>query len=311
MIRLEVGSADEGARVDVVVARRLTLPRPLVQEALRNGDLLVDGRSVRPSHKLELGECIEGQIDEPAVGAPQGEDIPLDVRYSDDRLLVVSKPPGLVAHPAGGHETGTLVNALVGMGIPLSGLDAQRPGILHRLDKETSGLLLVAKDDAAHIFLAAKLKERAITRRYIALVRGEVASLTGTVEAPIGRHPSSRRRMAVVGGGRAAVTNFTVLDRADGMSLLDVGLETGRTHQIRVHLSHIGHPVLGDGVYGGKNDRSIGLGLVRPFLHAWRLVFPHPNGGEQEVIDGLPGDLRGALAKTPMTWTPPESSKPD
>ncbi len=305
MIRLEVGSGDEGARVDVVVARTLTLPRPLVQEALKTGDLLVDGKNVRPSHRLELGECIEGQIEDPVVGVPEGEDIPLDVRFSDDRLLVISKPPGLVAHPAGGHETGTLVNALIGLGIPLSGLDPQRPGILHRLDKETSGLLLVAKDDAAHVFLAGKLKERAITRRYIALVRGEVASMTGTVEAPIGRHPSSRRRMAVVAGGRGAVTNFSVLDRADGMSLLDVGLETGRTHQIRVHLSHIGHPVLGDGVYGGKNDRSIALGLTRPFLHAWRLVFPHPDGGEVEVIDGLSGDLRGALAKTPMSWAPP------
>lgn len=306
MIDLAVTSEDAGTRADVFIAKSLGLPRPLVQEALKSGDVLVGGKAVRPSHKLERGETISGNVEVTPRGLPEGENIPLDIRYSDDRLLVLSKPPGLVTHPAGGHETGTLVNALLGLGIPLSGVDPQRPGVVHRLDKETSGLLLVAKDDDSHAFLAGALKERAITRRYIALVRGEVKSATGSIEAPIGRHPTSRRRMAVVAGGRASVTHFTRLAWEHGLSLLDVGLETGRTHQIRVHLSSIGHPVLGDSVYGGKGERSLGLGLSRPFLHAWRLVFPHPDGGEVEVADGLPGDLRGALAKTSMTWEPPQ-----
>lgn len=261
---------------------------------------------MRPSHKLEPGERVEGTVEAALRTAPSGENIPLDIRYSDDRLLVISKPPGLVTHPAGGHETGTLVNALLGLGIPLSRLDPQRPGVVHRLDKDTSGLLLVAKDDESHTFLAERLKQKAVTRRYIALVRGEVKSATGTIEAPIGRHPASRRRMAVVAGGRASVTNFTRLALDQGLSLLDVGLETGRTHQIRVHLSSIGHPILGDGLYGGKGETSLALGLTRPFLHAWRLGFPHPDGGQVEVTDGLPGDLGAALRKTSMSW-PPDS----
>jgi 23S rRNA pseudouridine1911/1915/1917 synthase len=306
VINLAVEPADSGSRIDQFLAQHLELPRPLVQEALRRGDVLVNGRSVRPSHKIETGETISGQIERAVVGLPQAEDIPLDVRYSDDRLLVVSKPAGLVTHPAGGHATGTLVNALLGLGVPLSQVDPGRPGVVHRLDKDTSGLLLVAKDDAAHAFLSDRLKARAITRRYIALVRGEMKSATGTIEAPIGRHQSFRRRMAVAPGGRSAVTHFTLLERDHGLSLLDVGLETGRTHQIRVHLSHLGHPILGDSVYGGKGERSMDLGLDRPFLHAWRLVFPHPDGDQIEVMDGLPGDLKVALSRTSLEWTPPE-----
>jgi len=305
VISLDVEAEDSGSRIDLFLARHLELPRPLIQAALKRGDVLVDGKVVRPSHKVETGQSVEGEIEEAVVGVPLPEQIPLDIRYADDRLMVVSKPAGLVTHPAGGHATGTLVNALLGLGVPLSQVDPQRPGVVHRLDKDTSGLLLVAKDDESHAFLSSRLKDRAITRRYIALVRGEMKSATGTIEAPIGRHQTFRRKMAVAAGGRSAVTHFTVLGRDHGLSLLDVGLETGRTHQIRVHLSHLGHPVLGDSVYGGKGERSMDLGLDRPFLHAWRLVFPHPDGGETEVTDGLPGDLRVALSRTKLEWTPP------
>jgi 23S rRNA pseudouridine1911/1915/1917 synthase len=218
------------------------------------------------------------------------------VRYEDDRVMVVSKPAGLVTHPARGNERGTLVNALLGLGVPLAGRSSVRPGIVHRLDKGTSGLLLVAKDDAAQAFLVDELRKRRVERRYLALVRGRPTSASGTIEAPVGRHPAKRRLMAVVSGGRPSVTHFRVLSAGEDVSLLDVSLETGRTHQIRVHLAHLGHPVLGDAVYGGKSELSRKLGLARPFLHAYRLTFRHPDDGRTvEVADELPADLAAAL----------------
>lgn len=238
-----------------------------------------------------------GEIETDRDGPPAGEDIPLEIRFEDERVLVVSKPAGLVAHPARGHGTGTLVNALIGRGGPLSGMGGPRPGIVHRLDKDTSGLLLVAKDDIAHQHLSDALKTRAIERRYLALVRGIPGSRTGTIDAPLGRHPQRRRAMAVLAGGRPALTHYSVVASGGGATLLDVRLETGRTHQIRVHLAYLRHPVLGDAAYGGRGELSEGIGLRRPFLHAFRLRFPHPGDGrEVEVSDPLPADLEDALA---------------
>lgn len=289
--------ADEvGRRLDVVLAERAGVTRTLAQRAIKNGDVTVGEHTVRPSYRLEGRDVVEGDVPEPVVAPPGPEDIPIHVRYTDDRVLVVSKPAGLVVHPARGHDTGTLVNALLGLGEPLSGRASIRPGIVHRLDKDTSGLLLVAKDDEAQAFLVDAIKSRLVERRYLALVRGIPATASGTVEAPVGRHPVKRRLMAVVPGGKPSVTNYRVVDGAGGCALLDVSLETGRTHQIRVHLSYLGHPVLGDRTYGGASDLARSLGLTRPFLHAWRLSFPTPDGGRVEVTDPLPDDLRAALA---------------
>jgi 23S rRNA pseudouridine1911/1915/1917 synthase len=288
--------AEVGRRIDVVLAERAHVTRTLAQRALKSGEVTVGGEVVRASYRLEDGDRIAGEVPEPVFAAPEAEDIPITVRYTDERVIVVSKPAGLVTHPAAGHHTGTLVNALLNMGEPLAASGSTRPGIVHRLDKDTSGLLLVAKDDAAQAFLVDALRARRISRRYLALVRGVPGSPTGTIEAPIGRHPTRRQQMAVVPGGRPSVTHYEVLDQTATLALLEVTLETGRTHQIRVHLKHLGHPVMGDRTYGGVSEVSKGLGLDRPFLHAWKLAFPHPDDGRQiEVEDPLPGDLQAAL----------------
>lgn len=285
-----------GRRIDVVLAERGKVTRTLAQRAVKNGDVLVGGEVVRTSYRLEEGDLVEGEIPAPVFAAPQAEDIPITIRYSDERLLVVSKPAGLVTHPAAGHHTGTLVNALLNMGVPLAAAGSTRPGIVHRLDKDTSGLLLVAKDDGAQASLVESLRARHISRRYLALVRGIPASPSGSIDAPIGRHPTRRQQMAVVSGGRPSVTHYEVLESGLAMSLLEVTLETGRTHQIRVHLANLGHPVMGDRTYGGLSDASKGLGLDRPFLHAWKLSFPHPDDGRRvDVDDPLPADLVRAL----------------
>ena len=297
MINFTPEAPEVGERVDVVLARRSGVTRTLAQRALRAGEVLVSGAQVRPSHRLEAGETVEGAIPPPTIERPEAEDIPVDIRYSDDRVMVVSKPAGLVTHPAHGHDSGTLVNALLGLGGPLSGAGSTRPGIVHRLDKDTSGLLLVAKDDEAQSFLVDALRKRDIERIYLALVRSGMPAETGTVDAPVGRHPSKRWVMAVAPGGRAAVTHYRVLDDTGEVALLEVRLETGRTHQIRVHMSYLGRPVLGDGPYGGRSELAARLGLSRPFLHAVRLAFPHPDDGRRiDVSDELPDDLRGVLA---------------
>ena len=296
MIRFAPDDNEVGERVDVVLARRAGVTRTLAQRALRSGGVRVAGAEVRPSHRLEAGEVVEGRVPEPTITAPQAEGIPIDVRYSDDRVMVVTKPAGLVTHPAHGHEGGTLVNALLALGEPLAAASSTRPGIVHRLDKDTSGLLLVAKDDVAREFLVDALRRRAVERTYLALVKSPMPAASGTVDAPIGRHPSRRWAMSVLPGGRAAVTHYRVLHDTGEVALLEVKLETGRTHQIRVHLSHLGRPVLGDATYGGRSELATRLGLDRPFLHAARLAWPHPSDGRRvEVADELPADLSGVL----------------
>ena len=290
-----VGPEEQGERVDVVVTRHSGVTRARVQRAIKAGEVTVAGAVVRPSYRLEQGDVIEGPVAIEEV-APAAEQIAVTVLYEDDRLLVVSKPPGMVAHPDSSHDSGTLVNALLGLGVPLSARGSRRPGIVHRLDKDTSGALLVAKDDDAHRFLVAALRAHSVERTYLALVRGALPAPSGTVDAPVGRHPVRRRMIAVVPEGRAAVTHYRVLSSLETATLLEVRLETGRTHQIRVHLSHLGNPVLGDRVYGGASELTRSLGLTRPFLHAVRLAFPHPDGGRaMEVEDPLPPDLAAVL----------------
>lgn len=296
MIFLEAGAADAGVRLDALVARAVGCSRGAAQEAVRSGHISVNEAVEKPSYRIRPGDRIRGSVPDRSLVGPRPESIPVEVRYEDDWVAVVSKPAGLVVHAGAGRTQGTLVNALLGRGMRLAGGDPERPGIVHRLDKDTSGLLVVAKDEATHRKLTAALRQRAIARHYLALVRGRPPSETGTIDAPLARHPVKRRAMAVAPGGRPAVTHYAAIAEAHGASLLHVRLETGRTHQIRAHLSHLGHPVLGDAAYGGRGDLSARAGLERPFLHAFRVVFRHPQTTEEVAVDDpLPADLLAAL----------------
>jgi 23S rRNA pseudouridine1911/1915/1917 synthase len=292
--------AAAGRRLDQVLADLAGVSRAVASRWVDAGRVLVDGRARPRSHRLEGGERLRWEAPEPAPAAePLPERVPLRVRFEDEHLLVVAKPAGLVVHPGAGHHSGTLVNALLGReGARLSTAGgAGRPGIVHRLDKDTSGLLLVAKDDRTHWALARELAAHRIQRRYLALVQGHLAA-GGTVDAPLARHPGDRKRMAVVPGGRRAVTHWRVLDSQPAADLVEATLETGRTHQIRVHLAHLRHPVVGDRAYGADPTLAARLGLRRPFLHAWRLSFRHPaDGRELELTEPLPDDLEAALGR--------------
>jgi 23S rRNA pseudouridine1911/1915/1917 synthase len=282
-------------RLDAVVAEALRASRADVQRAIAAGRVLVDGEPRPKSFRLGGGERIEAHLPEP--GDLEAEDGGVPVRYEDDHLLVVAKPDGLVTHPTAGRRSGTLVNRLLGMGVPLSTVGGEdRPGIVHRLDAGTSGLMIVAKDDDTHLRLTALLKAHEVRREYLALVRGEVPHEEFAVEAPLARHGAHvvvRR-----GTGVPAETWFKLRERLPQATLLEARPRTGRTHQIRVHLSSIGHPILGDRRYRGGGDHAKRLGLRRPFLHAWRLSFDHPVTGERvELEEPLPDDLRNALAR--------------
>lgn len=280
-------------RLDTVVAELAGVPRADVQRAIAAGLVLVDGTSRPKSFRLTGGERIEADLPEPGELEPEPGGIP--VRYEDDHLLVAAKPPGMVTHPTKTGRTGTLVNRLLGMGVPLSaGSEPDRPGIVHRLDAGTSGLLLVAKDDETHARLVQMLAAREVQREYLALVRGSPAHDRFGVDAPLAR---VRARVAVRRGeGVEAVTDFEVRERLPASTLLVARPRTGRTHQIRVHLASIGHPVLGDNAYGGGGEEAKRLGLGRPFLHAWRLSLAHPVTGEPlEIEEPLPEDLETAL----------------
>jgi 23S rRNA pseudouridine1911/1915/1917 synthase len=290
-----------GQRLDEVVAALAGVSRAAVARWAAAGQVLVEGQPRPKSHRLRGGEHLAWEPPAaPPPASPRPEALPLTVRYEDEHLLVVAKPAGLVVHPAPGHPSGTLVNALLGRaGTRLSaggrsGAPA-RPGIVHRLDKDTSGLLLVAKDDTTHAALSRELAARRITRRYLALAQGHLAP-SGTIDAPLGRHPRDRKRIAVVPGGRRAITHWQVRDSFPAVDLLEVALETGRTHQIRAHLAHLRHPVAGDRAYGADPALAARLGLARPFLHAYRLAFTHPATNEPvEITEGLPADLEQVL----------------
>jgi 23S rRNA pseudouridine1911/1915/1917 synthase len=283
----------EPGRLDAILARLAGITRADVQRAIASGLVTVDGVVRNKSFALTGGEALEIGIVAEAPLEPEGPPVP--VRFEDAFLLVIAKPPGLVTHPTERRRSGTLVNRLLGMGVPLpSAGDPLRPGIVHRLDAGTSGLMVVAKTDETYEGLVAMFRRHAVERRYLALVRGRVANDTFAVDAALGRHAA--RVVLDASGGRPAETRFEVRERPGSLTLLEAAPRTGRTHQIRVHLSSIGHPILGDRVYGGAGDDARRLGLTRPFLHAWRIAFDHPVTGERvEREEPLPDDLDTAL----------------
>ena len=288
-----VVSPDEvGARLDVVLGQRPEVgSRSRVGELIRIGAVTVDGIARSKSYRLGEGQVVAAVLAEPAAPSLAVEDVALSILYEDESLLVVDKPAGMPVHPSKGHAAGTLVNALLGHGI--GGGEEFRPGIVHRLDKDTTGLLVVAKSVEAHRRLVHMMKERKIDRRYLALVHGGFASESGTIEAPIGRDPSSRKSMAVGGtAAREARTHFRVLERLGDFTLVEARLETGRTHQIRVHFQAIGHPVVGDPTYARRDALEIG----RQFLHSYRLAFSHPMTEQPLSFEApLPADLAEVL----------------
>jgi 23S rRNA pseudouridine1911/1915/1917 synthase len=282
-------------RLDAVVAERLGRPRAEVQRAILAGGVLVDGATRPKDHRLAGGERIE--VDLAPASALEPEEPPLELAWWDDHLAVVRKPAGLPTHPSANRRSGTVVNRLLGMGVPLAPRGGPlRPGIVHRLDSGTSGLLVVALDDPTHEALAGLFERHGADRRYLALVRGAVAHDRFEVDAPLARTGARIRVDAT--GGREAATAFEVRERFERATLLEAAPRTGRTHQIRVHLSAVGHPILGDARYGGGGDEAKRLGLARPFLHAWRIAFDHPATGERlELEDPLPSDLEEALRR--------------
>ena len=298
-ILLQTSEADAGTRLDACLARAIEdLTRSAAAKAIEEGRVLVSGKVPSKSLKLTGNETIEFTPEEPAPIDAVPQDIPLDVVYEDDDVIVVNKPSGLVVHPAPGHPDGTLVNALLyHCGASLSGVGgALRPGIVHRIDRDTSGLIIAAKNDYAHQFLSAQLADHTLARTYECIVVGKLREDRGTVDAPIGRHPTDRKRMAVTQkNARRAVTHWSVIARYNGYTHIRCELETGRTHQIRVHMAHIGHPLLGDLVYGHKRPEK---GLSGQCLHARALRFIHPRTGELVTFTcPLPEYFQDVLAR--------------
>lgn len=296
--RHEFRAPSAAGRLDLLVARQLGLSRNQAATLIANGCVIVEGRREKASYVPRAEERVRVCVPPPPIRSVAAEAIPLAIRFEDEHLLVVDKAAGMVVHPAPGNWTGTLVNALLGRGGPLSpSSEFAREGIVHRLDKETSGLLLVAKTDRAHRALGAALQARRISRRYAALSWGHLAHDGITVDRPVARDPRDRKRMAIVSTGRPARTDFARLARFDSVDLLRAQLHTGRTHQIRVHLASIGHPIVGDDVYGGGGGRRlVGLPVRRHFLHAAWLLFQHPvTGAWIDIRSPLPEELHRAL----------------
>lgn len=285
-------------RIDSFVAKNTELSRSRVVSLIEEGQILLNGKEASKKDKLKPGDEIIVRIPEAVPLEVKAEEIPLDIVYEDDDLLVVNKPKGMVVHPAAGNYDGTLVNALLAhCKDSLSGINGvMRPGILHRIDKNTSGLLMVAKNDFAHTHLAEQIKEHSFTREYEAVVHGKLKSDSGTVNAPIGRHPVKRKQMAVTDkNSKEAVTHYSVIERLDGFTHIRCRLETGRTHQIRVHMAYIGHAVAGDDVYGPKKAAG---GLVGQCLHAKKVGFIHPKTLEyMEFESELPDYFQNFLKK--------------
>ena len=303
----------DAPRLDVLVAQQLDISRNHAATLIANGHVLVGGHREKASYRAAAGEEIDVTVPPPVSREVLGEQIPLSIKYEDDDVVVIDKPAGMVVHPAPGNWTGTLVNALKGRGETLSSTDdPTREGIVHRLDKETSGLLLVAKTDRAHRSLGAAMAQRTISRRYAVMCWGHLAEELVTVDRPIARDPRDRKRMAVLATGKPAKTAFVRLARYDPGELLRAHLYTGRTHQIRVHLASIGHPVIGDDTYGGGGGRKlVALPPKRHFLHAAWLLFKHPVTGEEiDVRSPLPEDLRTALVRVSDGTLSPELPDP-
>ncbi len=295
----EINSADKNQRIDKYLSANISeLTRSAIVNLISDGNVKVNENRVSKNYKLRAGDKVEIFVPDPVEYEAKPENIPLDIVYEDDDLLVVNKPKGMVVHPAAGNYEGTLVNALLyHCKNNLSGINGViRPGIVHRIDKDTSGLLLVAKNDKSHNSLAAQIKEHSLTREYQAIVFGNIKEDSGTIDAPIGRHPSDRKKMAVTDkNSRNALTHFEVIERLKGYTYIKFRLETGRTHQIRVHCAYIGHPVSGDKVYGVKNEKT---SLDSQCLHAGKIGFIHPSTGEyMEFISDLPDYFSDYLNK--------------
>jgi len=301
----QVRGDDVGSRIDVLLAEvDLVASRALAQKLIERNCVRVNGLTVNKRYKVRSGDRIVVEFPPMQESDLIPEDVALDIRFEDDDMIVLSKAAGMVVHPAHGHWSGTLVHALLAHSDDLGTLAGdERPGIVHRLDKDTSGLMMVAKNDDAQRALSSGIQQRLIDRRYVTLVHGRIVPDTGLIDAPIGRHQKDRQKMWVTdsAGARHAVTSFRVLERFeagavdDGYTLIECKLQTGRTHQIRVHLAYIQHPVVGDPLYGRRRLKD-DLGLTRQFLHSYRLAFDHPVSGEPvSIIDPLPADLAVAL----------------
>ena len=300
---MKISSEDVKKRLDVFVFEALGVTRSNAQGMIEGGFVTVNGKVENKNYRLRLGDEVEIEEQEPEVLNVEAENIPLDVVFEDDDIIVINKPSGMVVHPAPGNENGTLVNALLyHCKGTLSGINGViRPGIVHRIDKDTSGLLVVAKNDESHVYLSSLLKDHGIKRVYHAIVTGHYRENSGTVNAPIGRHPVDRKKMAVVTGGREAITHYEVIEEFPSFTYARFQLETGRTHQIRVHTSYIGHPIIGDEVYGGgkttfeKNNKALLNGQI---LHAKILSFPHPRTKEIVTFEcELPDNFKTLLER--------------
>ena len=292
-----VFDGEELLRLDVFVSSVAEVSRSRAATLIEEKNVIVNDKAVSKNYKLHMGDMVEITVPEPLEYVAKPEDIPLDIIYEDEDLLVVNKPKGMVVHPAAGNFEGTLVNALMfHCKDSLSGINGvMRPGIVHRIDKNTSGLLMVAKNDFAHNFLAEQIKEHSFTREYEAIVYGNVKMQEGRIDAPIARHPQKRKQMAVVSGGRRAVTHYKVIDRLNGFTHLRLKLETGRTHQIRVHMAYLGFPVAGDEVYGPK---KVITSLGGQCLHAKKIGFIHPKTQEyMEFESDLPDYFKAFLKR--------------
>lgn len=277
IMKIIVNKDIEGERLDKAAALKSGISRGIIQEMIDDGHVLVNGKSEKNKYILKQNDVIEIIRREPKTLELEAKDLNIEVVYEDEDVAVVYKPEGMVVHPANGNNEGTLVNGLLyEMDLNDTINDVKRPGIVHRIDKDTSGLLMIAKNDLALKSLSSQLKEHSCNRIYVALVYGEIAENKGRIEAPIGRDPQDRKKMAVVAGGKEAVTNFKVLERFKGFTLIECKLETGRTHQIRVHMKYIGHPLVGDKVYGPKRV----IGSTGQFLHARTIGFIHPRTGK-------------------------------
>jgi 23S rRNA pseudouridine1911/1915/1917 synthase len=312
---IRVKPSDEGKRLDVLLASLLAdCTRTFVAGLIADEHVRVDGRPKKPGYRVKSGENISGAIPLPVPVEFKPESIPINIVYEDDHIVVVNKQPGLVVHPAPGHFSGTLVNGLLYHCPNLGGIGGElRPGIVHRLDKDTSGTLVVAKNDAAHTGLSGQFKSRKVRKDYLALVHGNMKSPTGNIKLPIGRHPVDRKRMSTVSPrGRTAETEWKTREKFQGFALLEVHLKTGRTHQIRVHCSALHHPIVGDKVYGPRKlektitrDRHTSDKILqvlksvrRQMLHAWRLGFRHPHTGEAVTFESpMPEDMGSIIQR--------------
>lgn len=294
-MEVRIESSVAGQRLDKAVAELTDLSRSLANEQIKDSRILVNGQAKKAKYAVKEGDVISYELPEPEVVEYVPENIPLEIVYQDEDVAVVNKPQGMVVHPSAGHTSGTLVNALMYHIKDLSGINGVlRPGIVHRIDKDTSGLLMIAKNDQAHVALADELKDKKSLRKYWAIVHGNLPNDRGVIEAPIGRSEKDRKKQAVTAKGKPALTRFQVLERFGDYSLVELQLETGRTHQIRVHMAYIGHPVAGDEVYGPRKTLK-GHGQ---FLHARTLGFTHPRTGEVlEFTAEAPAIFQETLAK--------------